>query len=105
MQEDESHDLIPALSYELTYERVDTSGHIPEGPITGELSVQTSSNFDDLLQQEDDVLVYLKIYECGFLDKKIVKMMDENKLSEAVELKKEVVEILNSIVSKDKVWI
>jgi hypothetical protein len=89
------------LSYELNYKRIDAS-FIPLGPITGNLAVKVTSNFEEFFDFSDEVLVYLKINECAEIDKKIVAALDSRNMTRAYYLKAEAVEILTEIAEKDK---
>lgn len=101
LEEDESPQPIDVLEFELSYNRLDQC--IPQSPQSGVLSLKTTTDTKELSAVNDEVLVYLKIHECGELDKTVVKLMGNNRISEAIEVKKEVVHILSSLVLKDKV--
>jgi len=101
IQEDASIYPIEVLEFELSYDRMDEC--IPLGPQRGNLNMFTSENVTDLRKLDDEVLVYLKIHECGEMDKTVVKLMEMNRIVEALSVKREVIRILNDIVPKDKV--
>ncbi len=52
---------------------------------------------------DDEVLVYLKINECSELDQTVVKLLEANKINEAIEVKRRIVDSLQEIAPRDKV--
>jgi len=101
IEEDASDQPIEILEFELSYDRKDDC--IPEGPLKGNLTMHTSTNLEEVTKLNDEVLVYLRIHECGELDKSVVKLMESNKIDEALQLKRQVVKALEDLVPKDKV--
>jgi len=101
IEEDSSTEPIEILEFELSYDRMDEC--IPLGPQTGNLKMSTSTNHNDLKTLTHEVLVNLKINECGELDKVVVKLMDQNKIDEALSIKREIVNALTEITPMDKV--
>jgi ribosomal protein L12E/L44/L45/RPP1/RPP2/uncharacterized protein YegL len=101
IEEDSSDEPIEVLEFELSYDRMDE--FIPLSPQRGNLLMTTSTDKSKLSQLEDEVLVYLMIHECGELDKTVVKLMEANKIDEAISIKREVVRILADLAPRDKV--
>eukprot|EP01118_Nematostelium_gracile_P019967 TRINITY_DN949_c0_g1_i1.p1 TRINITY_DN949_c0_g1~~TRINITY_DN949_c0_g1_i1.p1 ORF type:complete len:689 (-),score=205.57 TRINITY_DN949_c0_g1_i1:570-2636(-) len=92
---------ISVLDYELTYLRQDD--FIQEGPITGSVQMETTSDESLASTVDDSVLVYLKIYETSEMDKSVLKLVSDSKLDEAIQLKRKVVNILEEIAAIDKI--
>jgi len=101
VEEDISFAPIEILEFELSYDRMDEC--VPLGPQRGNLEMMTTINLSDLKDLNPDVLVNLKISECGELDKVVVKLMDQNKIEEALSVKKEIVNALEEITPLDKI--
>jgi Ca-activated chloride channel family protein len=101
VEESDNQEEVEILQFELSYDRLDEC--IPVGPIRGDLKLKVTNNFGLLNEQNGSVLVYLKINECAEMDKKVVRLMDENKLDEAINLKKEVINVLSGVADLDEV--
>jgi len=93
-------DPLEILSFELQYKKIVES--IPSSPVTGNLYLTPSNNFDDLLQLENEVLVYLKIHECSEIDKQVLAEINSGRYLNAYNLKSQAVEILSEIAEKDE---
>jgi len=101
VEEDEAFEPVEILEFELSYDRMDEC--IPSSPQRGSLKMKTTSNMEDLIQMNDEVLVNLKTHDCGELDKTVVKLMESGRIQEALSMKRAVVQILQGLVPKDRI--
>lgn len=85
VNEKESADPIEVLSFELSYEKLDDC--VQDSPVSGSVTLTTTTNLDELNTFNDEAQVYLTIHECGELDKKVLKFLEQNLLENAIETK------------------
>eukprot|EP01119_Soliformovum_irregulare_P016705 TRINITY_DN4877_c0_g1_i1.p1 TRINITY_DN4877_c0_g1~~TRINITY_DN4877_c0_g1_i1.p1 ORF type:complete len:697 (+),score=221.68 TRINITY_DN4877_c0_g1_i1:126-2216(+) len=94
-------EVFDVMEYEVSYQRVDES--IPEGPVRGTVQLECVSKLPKKQIYNPEVLVMLKIGECGKMDKEIAQMLDERRLDDAIAKKRKVIDALSSVVHLDQV--
>jgi len=92
---------VDLFSLEISYSRI--GDHIPEGPYTADLKLNTTDDWSLCSQYNDDVLVFLKIGECAQLDKAVANFVASSRVEDAIKKKERVMEILKDIADKDSI--
>jgi len=92
---------VEVIEYEISYDRVDDC--IPEGPLRGQVKLQVVDEIPRIQDYDSEVLVMLKIGECGKMDKEIAELLDQRRLDDAILKKRKVVEALTSVEDLDAI--
>jgi len=89
------------FSYELSYDCLDQ--HIPKGPLTGTLTMPvTTDDYASFSKFDSDVIVSVKLHDCAELDKKVVNLLNQSNLYEAILVKRQVIQVLESVLPFDQ---
>jgi len=93
----------PSIIYELSYSRRTEGAPTQSGEVVlkGILHLECTDDDSKLLEEDDGVVVAVKIQEAAQKDREIAKLLDMKKVDEAIAMKENLIADLKKIEKKD----
>jgi len=100
----QDRELWQAAMWELSYEPVEVSKNDQTRKreiLRGEIQFTCTTEVNDIVDHDQEVIIAVKIKECGKKDRLCKALLDCGKIEEAIRIKKEMISELKEFLSKD----